>query len=302
MRVMMLLKSDAQSEAGVPPHEQMLTDMGRYMERLMTSGALLGGEGLHPSSKGAKVRIANGKTTVLDGPFAEAKEVVAGYFMLKVKDLAEAVEWTKQLPGAEYTPEAECELRPLFETEDFPVDPSEQPGGWRDQEIEARKEIEVKVPGPEKGQRWISFLRADKNTEAEMMPSAELLEEMGALMGEMMAKGVLISGEGLRASSHGAKVLLKNKQLSVIDGPFTESKEMIAGWSMFRAKTKAEAIEWARRCLQIHMDGTGIATGEIEVRPVYETEEIPETAGEATGTSDWRERERNMRERLAQSQ
>src|SRR5688500_18737793 len=235
MRVIMLLKSDAQSEAGVPPPEHVLTEMGQFSERMLNAGVMVGGEGLHPSSKGAKIRIANGKTTVLDGPFAESKEVVAGFYMLKVKDLAEAIEWTKQLPGADWTPEAEAELRPLFETEDFPVDAAEQPGGWRDQEIEARKELETKVPGPEKGQRWISFLKADKNTEAEMMPSTKLLEEMGALMGEMQAQGLLISGEGLRASKHGAKVRLLNKKLSVVDGPFTESKEIIAGFSMFRA-------------------------------------------------------------------
>ena len=300
MRVMMLLKSDAQSEAGVPPHEQMLTDMGNYCEELIKAGVMLGAEGLHPTSRGAKVRIANGKTTVLDGPFAEAKEVVAGYFMLKVKDLAEAIEWTKKLPGAEYTPEAEAELRPLYETEDFAVDAAEQPGGWRDKEIEARKELETNVPGPEKGQRWISFLKADKNTEAEIEPSTALLEEMGALMGEMQAKGVLISGEGLRASKHGAKVRLKNKNITVVDGPFTEAKELVAGWSMFRAKTKAEAIEWARRCLDIHMRGTGIDTGEIEVRPVYETEEIPETADELAGASGWREQDQRRREQLGQ--
>jgi hypothetical protein len=300
MRVIMLLKSDAHSEAGVAPPEHVLSEMGAYSEQLLNAGVMIGGEGLRSSAQGAKVRISKGKTTVLDGPFAEAKEVVAGYYMLKVKDLAEAIEWTKKLPGADWTPEAEAELRPLHEPEDFAVDPSEQPGGWRDQEIAARKELETKLPGPEKGPRWISFLKADKNTEAELDPSLEVLEKMGALMGEMQAQGLLISGEGLRASKHGAKVRLKNKKLTVLDGPFTESKELIAGFSMFRAKTKAEAIEWARRCLQIHMEGTGIDTGEIEVRQVFEVEEIPETAEEAAGTSEWRERDQRMRERLAQ--
>jgi hypothetical protein len=298
MRVMMLLKSDAQSEAGVPPHEQMLTDMGNYCEELIKAGVMLGGEGLHPSSMGAKVRISKGKTTVLDGPFAEAKEVVAGYMMLKVKDLAEAIEWTKKLPGAEYTPEGEAELRPLYETEDFPVDEAEQAGGWRDQELEARKELETKAPGAEKGARWVSFLKADKNTEAEMAPSNQLLEEMGALMGEMQAKGVLITGEGLRASKHSAKVRIRDKKISVIDGPFAEAKELIAGFSMFRAQTKAEAVEWGRRCLEIHVRGTGIESGEIEVRPVYEAEEIPETAEELAGTSAWREQDKRQREQL----
>jgi hypothetical protein len=299
MRVIMLLKSDAPSEAGVMPPEHVLSEMGAYSERLLNAGVMVGGEGLHASSKGAKVRISKGKTTVLDGPFAEAKEVVAGYYMLKVNDLAEAIEWAKQLPGADWSPEAEAELRPLYETEDFAVDPAEQPGGWRDQELEARQALETKVPGPEQGPRWISFLKADKNTEAEMEPSTKLLDEMGALMGEMMQQGLLISGEGLRASKHGAKVRVKNGKLSVLDGPFAESKELIAGFSMFRAKTKAEAIEWARRCLQIHLDGTDIDTGEIEVREVFELDAIPATAEELAGTSEWRERELRMRERLS---
>lgn len=298
MRVMMLLKSDGQSEAGVPPHEQMLTDMGNYCEELIKAGVMLGGEGLHPSSKGTKIRIANGKTTVLDGPFAEAKEVVAGYFMLHVKDLAEAIEWAKRLPGADYTPEGEVELRPLYETEDFEVDPAEQPGGWRDQELAAREALQQSVPGPEKGPRWISFLKADAGTEAELEPSHELLEEMGALVGELQAKGQLISGEGLRASKHGAKVRLKGKKISVVDGPFTEAKELVAGFCMFRAKTKEEALEYCRRTLQIHMKGTGQPEGEIELRPVYETEEIPETAEELAGTSAWREQDKRHRELL----
>jgi hypothetical protein len=295
---MMILKSDAASEAGVIPPEHVLAEMGAYSERLLNAGVMLGGEGLHASSKGAKVRIAHGKTTVLDGPFAEAKEVVAGYYMLKVKDLQEAIEWTKQLPGADWAPESEVELRPLYETADFAVDPAEQPGGWRDREIEARQALEAKAPGPDKGQRWISFLKADKNTEAEIEPSTKLLEEMGALIGEMIEQDVLISGEGLRASKHGAKVSIKDKKLSVLDGPFAESKELIAGFSMFRAKTKAEAVEWARRCLQIHMSGTGIDTGEIEVRRVFEIEEVPQTAEELAGTSEWREREQRRRDRL----
>lgn len=283
MRVMMILKSDAQSEAGVMPPEQLLSEMGEYSERLLNAGVMLGGEGLHASSKGAKIRIAKGKTTVLDGPFAEAKEVVAGYYLLQVKDLQQAIEWAKQMPGAEYTPEGEIELRPLYDPEDFALEP--------------REALDAKVPGP-KGPRWISLLKADKNTEAEMEPNPKLLEEMGALMGEMTQQGVLISGDGLRASKHGAKVLFQNKRLRVLDGPFTESKEMIAGVSIFRAKTKAAAVEWARRCLQIHMEGTGIDTGEIEVRQVFETDEIPQTAEELAGTSAWRERELRLRERL----
>jgi hypothetical protein len=297
MRVMMLIKSDADSEAGVLPNQKLLTDMGNYNAAMVEAGVMIGGEGLRASKEGAKVRISKGKTTVVDGPFAEAKEVVAGYFMLQTKSLQEAIEWGKKIPGPDdTTAEGELELRPIFELEDFPVDPAEQPDGWREKEIEARERLQV--PGPEKGQRWISFIKADKNTEAGVMPSEKLLSEMGALMEEMTAKGVLISGEGLQPSKDGAKIKVGKGKVRVVDGPFTEAKELIAGFSMFRAKTKAEAVEWARRCLQIHVEGTGIDHGEIEVRRVFETEEIPVAETEREG--GWRDQEKKLREKLGQ--
>ena len=298
MRIMMLLKSDATAEAGGASDEKMLTDMGNYCQTMVDAGVMLGAEGLRPSSDGAKVRISKGKTTVIDGPFAEAKEVVAGYFMLKTSSLKEAIEWAKKIPGAPDDPtvEGEIELRPIFEVEDFPVDPAEQPEGWREKENEAR----AKSPdgGPEKGHRYISFIKADKNTESNLMPSEKLLQEMGDLMQEMTAKGVLISGEGLKPTKEAAKLTLSKNKVTVIDGPFSESKELIAGFSMYRAKTKAEAIEWARRCLQIHVEGTGIDHGEIEVRRVFESEEIPATENEKP--DGWREQEKKYREKLGQ--
>ena len=297
MRVMMLLKSDAQSEAGVMPDTKALTDMGKYCETMVNAGVMLGGEGLHASSKGAKLRIVNSRTTVLDGPFAEAKEVVAGYFLLNVKSLAEAIEWAKKIPCPDdIEGEGLIELRPLYEAEDFPISPEEQAGGWRDQEIEARSSW--KAAGPEKGLRWISFIKADKNTEAEMKANEKLLQEMGGLIGEMMAKEIMISGDGLRATKHGARVFVSKKSARVVDGPFAEAKELIAGFTVYRAKTKAEAIEWARRCLQIHIDGTGIDAGEIEVRQVHEAEDIPVAADEVAG--GWRERDKKLRAQLNQ--
>lgn len=295
MRVMMLLKGNAQSEAGEMPSQKLLTDMGNYNEALVNAGVMIGGEGLHPTSDGAKVRIAKGKTTVLDGPFAEAKEAVAGYFLLQTKSLQEAIEWAKRIP-LDDSGEGELELRPLYELEDFPVDPQEQPGGWRDQEVELR--AQPKVPGPEQGHRYISFLKADKFTEGKGEPNEKTLSEMGALIQEMNDKNVLISGEGLKPSSESVKLKLSKDKRLVLDGPFTEAKEIIAGFSLFRAKTKAEAIEWARRCLQIHVEGTGAESGEIEVRRVFETEEFPVDPQEQPG--GWRDQEQRLRERLGQ--
>ena len=295
MRFMMLLKSDAAAEAGVVPDEKLLTEMGNYNQAMVDAGVMLGGEGLHPTSRGARIRIERGKLTVTDGPFTEAKEIVAGYFLLQTSSKADAIAWAKRLPGGDAQGEGHVELRLLYETEDFEVDPAEQPGGWRDRETAIREA--PPAPGPDKGRRYISFLKGHRITEGEVKPTEKVLSEMGGLIQEMADKGVWISGEGLRASSHGARLTFKNGKVTVTDGPFAEAKELIAGFSMYRAKTKAEAIEWARRWLQIHIEGTGIEAGEIEVREVYETEDIPVTSEEQPG--GWRDQEKQLRERLA---
>ncbi len=118
MRFMILVKATKESEAGVMPTEQELTEMGKFNEELVKAGVLLAGEGLHPSSRGARIRYSGSKRTVIDGPFAETKELIAGFWLIQVKSLAEAIEWMKRVPftGA---PETEVEIRQVFEAEDF---------------------------------------------------------------------------------------------------------------------------------------------------------------------------------------
>ncbi len=118
MRFMVLVKADKNSEAGVMPDEKLLTEMGKFNEELVKAGVMLAGEGLHPSSKGARVRYSNGKTTVIDGPFAETKELIAGFWLWKVKSKEEALEWLKRCP-APMIGDSEIELRQVFEAEDF---------------------------------------------------------------------------------------------------------------------------------------------------------------------------------------
>jgi len=115
---MIILKSDSNTEAGVMPTEQELTDMGNYNEELVKAGVMLAGEGLQPSSKGARVQFSDGKTTVLDGPFSETKELIAGFWLIQVKSKDEAVEWVKRVPISA-TQETEIEIRQVFEAEDF---------------------------------------------------------------------------------------------------------------------------------------------------------------------------------------
>jgi hypothetical protein len=115
MRFMVIVKANKDSEAGVLPDEKMLTTMGKYNEELVNAGVMLAGEGLHASSKGARVRFSGGKRTVIDGPFTEAKELVAGFWIWQVKSLQEAIEWLKRAPFEE----TEVEIRQVAESEDF---------------------------------------------------------------------------------------------------------------------------------------------------------------------------------------
>jgi hypothetical protein len=115
MRFMVLVKANKDSEAGVLPDRKILTAMGKFNEELVKAGVMLAGEGLQPSSKGARVRFSEGKRTVIDGPFAETKELVAGFWLWQVRSKEEAIEWLKRAPFEE----GEVELRQVFETEDF---------------------------------------------------------------------------------------------------------------------------------------------------------------------------------------
>ena len=260
MRVIMLLKSDAKTEGGLPVAAKLREAMGKYAESLAKAGVVRGGEALQASSRGAKVRIARGETSVIDGPFAEAKEVIAGYFVLEVGSLREAVAWAKRLP-ADCADDDHVELRPMYDADDFTLDGAESPAA-----------IAPPADQPGAGPRWASLLKADAYCEAGTPPTVELVREMGALVQEMAERGLWISGEGLKPSSLGARVYIENGHARVVDGPFTEAKELVAGISIFRSRTRAEALEWARRCLQIHMRGIGAEHGEIEVRLLAERE------------------------------
>ena len=118
MRVMVMIKANADTEAATMPTEQELTEMGNYNEELVKAGVMLGGEGLHPSSKGARVMFSGDRRTVVDGPFTEAKELVAGFWLWQVRSMEEAVEWVKRCPNPTGA-ESEIEIRQVFEAEDF---------------------------------------------------------------------------------------------------------------------------------------------------------------------------------------
>ncbi len=271
MRFMMFVKSNEQSEAGAMPDEKILSEMGKFNEEMARAGVMLAGEGLHPSSKGARVSYSGGKFTVTDGPFAEAKELVGGYWLIQAPSKEEAIDWAKRVPFQE----GEVEIRPLFELDDFPVDPAEGEDGWREKEQRFRDEAETSGSGnftqaAEGKIRYMMFLNADKNSEAGVMPDEKLLTGMGDLMQEMVDKGVLLSGEGLQPSSKGARVQYSGKNRTVIDGPFPETKELVAGYAMIQVESKEEAIDWAKRFLEVGSDVENGVEAQGELRRVFE--------------------------------
>ena len=138
MRVMVIVKADKNSEAGIMPSQKILSDMGKYNEELVKAGIMLAGEGLHSSKKGKRIRFSGATRTVIDGPFAETKELIAGFWLWQVRSMEEAVEWLKRAP---FDGGTEVEIRPVFEAEDFGAEFTPE---LRAQEQRLRAEISAK--------------------------------------------------------------------------------------------------------------------------------------------------------------
>jgi hypothetical protein len=141
MRFMVIVKANKDTEAGVMPEQKLIEAMAKYNEEMVRAGVMLDGAGLQPSSKGARIKFSGGKTIVTDGPFAETKELIAGYWLIQVKSKAEAIEWVKRVPNPHGEgKESEIELRQLFELDDFP------PSAAIDRERELEKELKKRKP------------------------------------------------------------------------------------------------------------------------------------------------------------
>jgi hypothetical protein len=288
MRFLMMVKANKDSETGVLPDEKILSEMGKYNEQLVKAGALLAGEGLQPSSKGARVRYAGGKVKVTDGPFAETKELIAGFWLIQAESKDRAIEWAKRVPFQE----GEVEIRPLFELEDFPVDPAEKPDGWREKEEQLRA---APPPARKPGTiRFMGLLKADKDTEAGVLPDEKLLAAMGEFIEEGVKAGVILSGEGLQPSSKSARVRYSGNKRTVIDGPFTETKELVAGYAIIQVKSREEAIEWTRRFVEVDAPGRLDTVSDCEIRQIFELEDFPVDPAEKP--DGWRQLEQRLRD------
>jgi hypothetical protein len=268
MRFLLMIKATPRFEAGVWPDDKTLAEMATWNGALVKAGAHLGCERLQPSSHGTRVRYADGQVTITDGPFAETKELIAGYAMIEAKSLAEAVDWTKRIP----LKDGEVDVRPLFDLSDFPVDPAEQPDGWRDKEEQMRSAPPpARTPGT---QRYLGLLKADPDTEAGKLPDEKMLAAMSAFLEEGTKAGIFLAGEGLKPSSKSARVRYDGDKRTVIDGPFAETKELVAGYALLQFASKAEAIEWTKRFVQVDAPGRYRGQAECEIRPIFELENL----------------------------
>lgn len=275
MQFMILRKADKNTEAGILPEEALFAAMGQYNEALVKAGVMRAGEGLHPSSKGARIKFSAGKPTVTDGPFTETKELIAGFTMIEVASMEEAIEWVKRWPSLDADGGVAIEIRE-----------GGCPGGLRG--VSPSESAESPAPGL---MRFMVMLKANEKLEAGVSPGEKHLATMARHNEEGVKAGVITLAEGLKPSAKGTRVKFSGGKPTVIDGPFTEAKELLAGFWMIQVKSRQEAINWA-----LHYPYAFGAEAEIEVRQVYQASDF----GEAF-TPELRQAEERMRVHILES-
>lgn len=258
----MLLMSAPLAAENVGPEDtdpKFAAAIEAFNQELQDKGAFVDAAGLKPTAEGFRTEYADGEVTVHDGPFTDRDEVLMGYWTIRAADLAEATEWARKVPF-ELDPQgdgSQIEVRRLFELDDFEV--QEEESGWRDNEAQMREELEQETPKPAEGtQRWFMAMRGNADTEAGVMPTEEELAAMGALIGDLYSSGAFVAGEGLKSTAEATRVRYEGGRKTVIDGPFTESKELVAGYSVIQTATREEAEEIAIRGNLIGKEGGDI--------------------------------------------
>ena len=246
MRFLVMVKATKDSEAGVMPSEKLLADMGKFNEELVKAGIMLAAEGLHASSKGARVQFSGSKRTVVDGPFTETKELVAGFWLWQVKSKEEAIEWVKRCPNP-MPGDSEIEIRQIIGM-----------GGLRPRgSPPSVQKMKRSCARSSKSSRGVDDIDAShcagqwrrRTARRASRPSEKPLADMGKFNEELVKAGVMLAAEGLQASSKGvARPASPGASATVVDGPFTETKELVAGFWLWQVKSKEEAIEWVKRC------------------------------------------------------
>jgi hypothetical protein len=234
---------------------------------------MVAGEGLHPSERGVRVRFSGGRTTVTDGPFAETKELLAGFWLWNARTKEEAIEWLKRCPNPTGA-ESVVELR----------------------EVGCASGLEGVGPQPPStavgAKRFMVLIKSDADMEAGVNPGNERLAAMAQRNAEAVQEGTLLLAEGLQPSAKGARVKFSGRSRTVVDGPFTETKELIAGFWLIQVASLADAIEWVR---SYPYPRDRSVDYEIEIRPVFEADDFAEAL-----TPELREQEERLRARATE--
>jgi hypothetical protein len=240
MQFLIMHRTDAHWESGAIPTMELIQRVGGMVGELIQSGKLLAGEGLRPSSLGVRLQFTEGTRTVQDGPFSESKELIAGFAILKLKSLDEAIEWSTKF--AQVLGDLEIDIRPV--TEGWDLGLGEKPPGLT----------------------TTRYLATHKHRSADgciaLTPAQQ--EQMGKLMAQMQSAGVLLSAVGLEASAKGACLRMSNGKPLVLDGPFAETKELLGGFVLIREESLQAAVGWASRYQSV------VGAEQVEVRQVVE--------------------------------
>jgi hypothetical protein len=248
MRFLILRKADLHTERGVMPGDELRAAMGSYHQQLTDAGVMRDGAGIRPSAEGVRLRLGHGAPVVAHGPFPDS-ELVAGFSVFEADSREQAIEWIKRWPAQDGDGELTIEVRE-----------SGCAGGC----------AEVRASSAAAGGgRYIVLLRSSSALEAELPVAQEVLDRLDAHNAAEAAKGVLLAADGLRSSARAARVHFKAGKASVLDGPFTEIKELIAGYWLIRAESLDDAIEWAKR--NPYPTGPKV---DVEIRPLYEPEDF----------------------------
>jgi hypothetical protein len=240
MRFMVMHKVTEEMEKGLPPDPAIIEGVGKLIAAGLKDKVFVSGEGLKPTSERVHIAYKNGKRTITDGPFTEAKELVAGFALMRVRSKEEALGWLDKF--AALIGDVELFMGPVVEPWDIGM-----------------------MPKPANAPlRFLSMHQMDARSESDAPPDPQLIAKMGALIEEMTRAGVLQATGGLASTKKGARIRFQGGKRTVTDGPFTESKELVAGYAILDLPSKAAAIDWATRF------GDVVKVNEVEVRQMPE--------------------------------
>lgn len=241
MRFLCMHKANRLSESDTPPCDDVMQGLGPLMEEMHRAGVFLSAEGLRPTMYGVRLRFANGQRTLIPGPFPGERELVAELCIVRVAWQEEAIDWASR--WAHILGDVEIDVRPIAEAWDMGFCPP---------------------PSPDPPIRYMLIRKADASTEAGQPYTAAQQAALQQWQRDMRSAGVLLLLEGLQPSVHGARLFRQGKQQTVVDGPFTETKEMIAGYCLVEVPAREQAIDWSWRFAEL------VGDIEMDVRPLVE--------------------------------